>query len=281
MQGIDDRIVAIEQDREHGASFLTMAAVSVLADAASTDPTGDRWEPYVARVARRLAAAKPAMAGLRNASQCLLRRLSALGPAEGRQKAQKLSEDLRAKLRASAQCAAANAARLIAPNGAIATCSYSSAVLRACQKAHEAGAPLRVLVFEPVTGGDAPGRHLAGDLTDAGISARVVGGPAASEAIVGVQAVLIGADAAVPECVVNGTPSLSLARAARGRVPLYVVCETAKFAREAQVDIGYDRVPLGLVTGVVTEVGILRPADVARRVEKGDGSQVLYPRRPC
>jgi translation initiation factor 2B subunit (eIF-2B alpha/beta/delta family) len=84
------------------------------------------------------------MAGLRNATDGLLKRLLELGPAEGARRAKTLSDELVAELRASARSAAANAARLLPPDATVATCSYSSAVIRACKAGREAGSTARV-----------------------------------------------------------------------------------------------------------------------------------------
>ena len=180
---------------------------------------------------------------------------------------QTLSRKLLADLRDSAQSAATNAAGLLPSNATIATCSYSSAIIHTCQKALDEGRITTALVFEPLAEADAPGRRMAGELADLGLSTEVVTGPVGHDVIGRAHMVLVGADAVSPTVVVNGTPSLALAQAARGRVPFYVVCETVKLAREAKADVGYDLVPLNLVTAIATEKAVLTPSEVERLKE--------------
>ncbi len=65
---IERRIVALGDDRDHGATYLAMEAVRVLAAAAGAYEPGPDWGDRLAEVAGRLAAAKPAMAGVKNES---------------------------------------------------------------------------------------------------------------------------------------------------------------------------------------------------------------------
>ena len=267
-EDVELRIDAIERDTEHGAAFLTAEAVRALGDAARAYDAGAGWEPFVTQFADRLAAAKPAMAGLRNATRRLLGQLVGLGPLKGRREAQRLSEKLLADLLAASESSAANGARLLPSVGTILTCSYSSAVVRVCLKARGEDKSLVAMVYGPSTDVGAPGPRLAAELAGRGFSTRLVGDLDVHDAVSRSQAVLIGADAVTPAFVVNGTPSLSLAEGASGRIPVYVVCETVKLAREATAPTGYDRVPLWLVTGVVTEEGVLEPENIDRFVER-------------
>ena len=78
-EALDARIAALERDLEHGAGLLTSRGVEILRDACAALPR-ERWAEELPRVAERVAAAKPAMAGLRNAVGLLLRDLLELGP---------------------------------------------------------------------------------------------------------------------------------------------------------------------------------------------------------
>ena len=122
------------------------------------------------------------------------------------------------------------------------------------------GPPGAVVVYEPCTRPDAPGRRLADAITAVGWPASVHAGPA-SEVVERADLVLVGADAVTSDSVVNGAPTAELAAAAVDRVPLYVVCETIKFTDDVATVPGYDHVPLEQVTDVITENGRLsRPA---------------------
>jgi translation initiation factor 2B subunit (eIF-2B alpha/beta/delta family) len=147
---------------------------------------------------------------------------------------------------------------------AVATCSYGSAVARLCKYAAEARKQLRVVVLEMGAEPMAYGRRLAAELGEQGVHAEVVDVAGLAAASGGVQAGFIGADAVTMKCVVNGTPSLDLAKAAQGRFPLYAVCESVKLIRSVPAEAGYDEVPLELFAGVVTESRVLTPSDVRR-----------------
>jgi translation initiation factor 2B subunit (eIF-2B alpha/beta/delta family) len=110
---------------------------------------------------------------------------------------------------------------------------------------------------------------MADELTSLGLPAWVVDGPITKYAVGGAQLALVGADAVTAEHIVNGTPSLELAQAAKGRVPFHVVCETVKFTRESQVEHGYDRVPLALDASIATEEGLIAPAQMERHMPDG------------
>ena len=256
---LDARIAALERDLEHGAGLLTSRGVEILGDACAALPR-ERWPDELPRVAERVAAAKPAMAGLRNAVGLLLRDLLEIGPDRGATGARELAWRLTDGLRRVGDMAADNAASALGPQASVATCSYSSAVTRTLIAAARFGPPGAAVVYEPCTRPDAPGRRLADAIAAAGWPASVHAGPA-SGVVELADLVLVGADAVTTGAFVNGVPTAELAAAALERIPLYVVCETIKFTDEAAPAPGYDRVPLEQVTDVITENGRLsRPA---------------------
>ncbi len=267
MEDVERRIAAIQQDRTHGATFLAMEAARTLAAAAVAFSGEGDWARQVRLVARRLVAARPAMAAVGNATGILLAQVLELGPDAARTQAPLLAERLVLDMEAAAEKAAAVAADLLPHGAAVLTCSYSSAVLRSLRRAHASGKQVRALALASGSGPESHGRRLAGELARAGIQAEVAADEAVDGAVARAQVALTGADAVTARFVANGTPSLLLARAAGGRIPLYVVCETMKFARDVPITPGYDQVPLSLVHGIATEVGLLRPADVPARVQ--------------
>ena len=267
LEELDARIAALERDLEHGAGLLTKRGVEILGDACAALPR-ERWAEELPRVAERVVAAKPAMAGLRNAVALLLRDLLELGPEDDGAAVPDLVWRLTDGLRRVGDMAADNAAAVLGPDARVATCSYSSAVTRTLVVAARFGPPGSVVVYEPRTGPDAPGRRLADAIGGAGWPASVHAGPA-SEIVERADLVLVGADAVTLAAFVNGSPTAELADAAVDRIPLYVVCETIKFTYDAALAPGYDRVRMEQVTDVITEDGRLsRPAIadyVARR----------------
>ncbi len=264
---LDARIVALERDLEHGAGLLTRHGMEILRDACLTLPR-ERWDAELPEVAERIAAAKPAMAGLRNALRLLLGELLELGPGGDEAAVRELAWRVTDGLRRVGDMAADNAAAVLGPDASVATCSYSTAVTRTLVAAARFGPPGAVVVYEPRTGPDAPGARLADAIAAAGWPASVYAGPA-SEVVERADMVLVGADAVTSGALVNGSPTAELAAAAVDRIPFYVVCETIKFADDAALAPGYDHVPLQRVTDVITENGRLSrptiPAYLSRR----------------
>ena len=208
--------------------------MSVLSQAASECPPTAKWRPYLVLVATRLAEAKPAMASLRNATDRLLKLLVELSPVERGRRAITLSDEMLAELSASGRSEAATAASILQPDASAATCSYSSAVLGACSIVREVGNELRVTVFESLAGDDALGRRMAHELSSLDLPARAVYGPVTVGAVGDLRLALVGADAVTAQYIINGTPSLELAQAAKGHVPFHVVCETVKLVRKSR-----------------------------------------------
>jgi translation initiation factor eIF-2B subunit delta len=93
---------------------------------------------------------------------------------------------------------------------------------------------------------------------------------------------LVGADSITADgYLINGTPTLILAQAARKRkIPFYTVCETAKFdiqghmARAPELEPGFDKTPLDLITGIITEKGTMAPGLVISYIEEMARHQV-------
>ncbi len=267
MESIDGRIDAIARDRRHGSTFLTMEAVRTLAAATYASPDEANWVGYLGEVAGRLADAKPAMAAIRNATGRLLHELVQIGPKDGGRGASDRAERLLSELGAAAEQAADNAASLVPESATLLTCSYSSAVTRVCLRVCETAGTLRVLVFDVVARPESPGGRLALELAESGIATEVVALSDLEEAIRSADLALVGADAVTPLHIVNGAPSLKLARATRERAPIHVVCETVKFASDVSTEPGYDRVPLTLVSSIITELGGISSDQVAERAD--------------
>ena len=80
MQEIASQIAAIRADTEHGATFLTQEALTVLKDAATVIPEDTSWEDSLTWVGKTLTEAKTPMAGLANATDRFLQKLLKLGP---------------------------------------------------------------------------------------------------------------------------------------------------------------------------------------------------------
>lgn len=157
-----------------------------------------------------------------------------------------------ARLAADEAATAATAAALLPDR--VLTHSYSSTVLAALRLRR----PATVRCTISLPGGE--GRLMADAI---GPGAEVVPDEAALDA----DAVVVGADAVTPTAVVNKVKTRGLAEAAaRTGVPIYVLAGGTKLVgEEIPVTEPFEATPLVRVTGVVTEEGLLSPAEARAR----------------
>jgi translation initiation factor 2B subunit (eIF-2B alpha/beta/delta family) len=269
---------AIQQDLERlaadarsGASELLPRAVAVLQRARAEDPTD------VPAVARAVAHAQPAMAPLWNAA------LAALGEEGDPGALDRFEQRWRRAGDALVREAGPVLARADGAAPLVATWSFSRTVL-GCLVGFGRRQALTVACAEGRPACE--GRRLALELAGAGIAVEFF----TDGGLSGVfdrpgrtpDAVLVGADAVAPEWIINkcGTRMLAAAAAAAG-VPVYVAATRDKFVdtpvaallrvesrdpaevwggAPAGVSVRnayFERVPLALVSGVITDVGLL------------------------
>ena len=150
------------------------------------------------------------------------------------------------------------------PDGAtIVTCSYSGTVLEACVSASNAGKQVKVIALTSKVGDVAYGERIAESLLAQGVDVDVFPDEVSIKGLGELTMALIGADRVSPDgSLVNGVPSLLLAERVRGVVPLYVAAETFKLDDGEQVDEGFESVPAELITGYVTDRGVVQPDQV-------------------
>jgi translation initiation factor 2B subunit (eIF-2B alpha/beta/delta family) len=278
----------IRSDRTSGAAALARRAAQAVFEAA---PELDRLAPEerfltLVEIARRLVLAQPAMAPLVNLADMLLRRTDAIGEA---------ASDFLARLEAARESVARHGAALIADGATILTHSLSQAVLDALLTAHASGK--RFLVHATESRPQREGVWLARRLGEAGIAVRLIIDAAVFARLPNCTLALTGADAISSAGVVNKTGTALLALAARtlGK-PFYVLCGTVKFLPagyrlppepakpageilpEALPNVTaenfyFETTPLELVSGVLTEEGLLEPEQVRARL----GARSLHP----
>ena len=256
-------VEAIASDEMHGSAWLSVRALEVLRDrAAVADDVA-----AVESVARDLRDARPSMAAVANR----INRVLATGewtPSAVRTRAQTAAE---AALDADAEAAAQAAERC---GETVATLSRSGTVLTALRESTPA-----VLIGESRPACE--GTDVAAALADEGLDVTLTTDAALASELADRDAdcVLVGADAVLADgSVVNkvGTRSLALA-AAREDVPVYVVAAAAKirpdeemhgetgadadlYEGDAPVAVAnpiFERTPVDLVAGLVTERGLL------------------------
>ncbi|MGH6912594.1 MAG: hypothetical protein ACREH3_02680, partial [Geminicoccales bacterium] len=132
------------------------------------------------------------------------------------------------------------------------------------------------------------GRRMAGRLAAAGIPVTFFTDAAIAHALDDAHEVVVGADAVAPEWFLNKSGTrLLVATAAQLGIPVYVVASREKFvgaeaARRLRPREGdpaevwdpprgvavrnpyFEQVPVELVSGLITDVGVLPPAEVVK-----------------
>lgn len=270
---IEQRIEQVRNDREHGSRWLVRETIAILRDIAMNEAmTPDERLQELQRAGVELAQARPAMAAIGGA---VARILNAPGGLAGM--AQEAS-DLLAAYDSAPERIASFACPVL--QGTLMTLSISGTVLdvlRACAATIE-----RVIVLESRPRYE--GRETAAALAKRGIAVTLITDAQADIFLPFSQAVVVGADSVLADGgVLNKAGTALLAWAARGHnVPFYVLCETLKISpqhwtgdlskleeKEAEEvlerpiagvsvrNFYFDYTPPQLVTGVITERGIL------------------------
>lgn len=271
-------LAAIAADNRSGAAVLaTRAARALIALAAKWGTAG--FEPVAEAAALAVAGAQPAMAPMyRLANEALWAScdrdafiMACLAFAE--------------RLETSEESVARRSNALLAEGSHVLTHSFSRAVLRSLVAAHDEGRRFRVIVTESRPMNE--GVTLARELAARGIDTALVVDAAANRFMDRASIVLTGADSTTDESVINkiGTGLIALAAKRAGK-PAYALCSSLKIAppdfglheaprpaEELLADAAgfkvwnfyFEATPLDLFAGIVTEDGVLSPAEIARR----------------
>jgi translation initiation factor 2B subunit (eIF-2B alpha/beta/delta family) len=273
MDEIQRRIEQVRNDREHGSRWLVRETIAILRDIATDESiAADERLRELHRAGVELAQARPAMAALAGAVSRILNAPSGLTGM-----AREANDLLEAYDHATQRIA--DFARPVL-HGTLMTLSISGTVLdvlQACSERIE-----RVIVLESRPRYE--GRETAAELAKHGIAVTLITDAQADIFLPFCQAVVVGADSVLADGgVLNKAGSALLAWAAPGHaVAFYVLCETLKISPQhwtgdlsqleekepeevleqpiAGVSVRnfyFDYTPPQLVTGVITERGIL------------------------
>ena len=293
-------IEEIKNNKTHGASQLARQAAEVLkviAEYSSADSV-ERFLLEQREVGDKLMSARPAMAPVFNIVARLLKAVSEKSvemdlPSIRRFAISRAEEVIGESLQAIAQIARYGA-ELITDGDRIMTHSYSSTVVAVLQEAFT-----RDRNIEVITTRSGPGRtseRMAQELGSYGVPVTFIDDTAIGLYISTGNKVIVGADRVCADGkVVNGIGTYQLALAAKmASIPFYVFCETLKFdprLKGDEVDLEekdtsevveperlppevsvenpyFDITPLELVTGIVTENGLLTPEEVINYMQK-------------
>ena len=250
----------IVDDQDSSASALTGKAVGILLDIALSSKDGCS----LSDAAQQIADGKPSMAGLANAARNFAEHVGALGPNPCSKAVVELAKAFRQELVYCAKRAALNASQMIPAEGLVVTCSASSLTLETVRMVR----PRRVVVYVERGQYEGHGFRMAQDLAAGGVNVETASSLSNKRGSERPSMAIVGADAVSPGFVVNGSPSLHLAESICGLSPFYVVCERIKFAREVEAADGFDRIPISLVSGVITEDGVIAPHTTGRWIRE-------------
>jgi len=265
-------VESVRDDGTHGSAYVSVRACEVLRDDAAAGADYDA----LLGTARDLLAARESMAAVANRVN---RVVADAADTDADAILASACAVIDAALAADGDAAAAAAVELA--DASLLTLSRSGTALDAIVGAD----PDHVVVAESRTGRE--GVVTAERLAEAGLDVTLTTDAAIASLVADVDAVLVGADTVLRDgSVVNkvGTRTVALAAAAVD-VPVYAVCATDKVAPEtdpddpdleaapptalydgdAPLDVVnplFDVTPASLVTRIVTEDGVLDPADV-------------------
>ena len=288
-------IEKIREDRVHGASWLSRAAVGVLVSASKFEADDSKQTLNILfNISKRLVNIRPSMAPLANIVATLMHEIR-----EGRtmslpemrkmieQKAFKLLENSDI----SAKEAAEKASELLEGVGTVITNSFSSTVLEALSRLPD------IKVMVPESRPLLEGRRLAEELSRRNIRVVYIVDSAMGLFSEKADAAIVGADSVLADgSVVNkiGTKMLALSAKDRG-IPFYAVCESMKFdvrnylgqplileeKDPSEVASGltgveirnpyFEITPSRFVTSIVTELGPMNERTIRLKMEEMSG----------
>ena len=114
-----------------------------------------------------------------------------------------------------------------------------------------------MLAVESSRGNVSHGRAIQRELAPQRIRVDVAEECKIPQAISRARLVLVRADKLLPDgSLINGVPTLKVAKEAQDRIPLYSVCESYKFDDDETLEEGFERIPSHLITGIVTEKSV-------------------------
>jgi eIF-2B alpha/beta/delta-like uncharacterized protein len=293
-------IEEIRGDKTHGASQLARQAVGVLRFAAEQSQADSAREFLLElkAIGERLMATRPAMAPVFNIVSRFLDALSWVSVDVGLEtikslavsKADELAND---SLQAIAQIVS-HGAKLINDGDRIMTHSYSSTVMAVLKEAFAKHKSIEIIATR--SGPGRTGERIAQELGRSGLPVTFIDDAAMGLYIAVASKVMVGADRVCADGdIINGIGTYQLALAAeKVGIPFYVLCETLKFDLRLKsggvdleekepseiVELGalptgvrvrnpyFDITPLELVTGVVTEDGLLTPEGVISYIKR-------------
>jgi translation initiation factor 2B subunit (eIF-2B alpha/beta/delta family) len=274
---IESRLTELKNDRTHGAGWLSLYALNILLFAVehsrltnSTDFMNEMRGIFF-----NLAESRPGIVSIANINFQLIDYLSKSAYKEKTVKqlksmALEKGNELLMQSEEATRKAAQNITAEITPGDIIITCSYSSLFCESIRLSKERGKALSVIVLKSLNNGIAYGERTADELKKYGVYTSIIDDEDIDKNISGVSKAITGADTiASYGSFINGTPTLKLAESVRkNKLPFLVICETHKFdaygfaKKNTELEKGFDRIPLNLITRIITELGPVKPSQL-------------------
>ena len=302
-QAIEEKINDIKLDKISGAALLIIKATDILTFFAThyTNPSWEQFRNDLYTLAGKLIQAQPSMAPFYNLvhrATLEIEKISILQ--EAKEKLIELSTKFQQEQENSGYKIALNAAKVLLDGQTILTHSFSSTVSKALIHAHEDGK--KIMVFCTESRPQREGQKMALALANEGIEVKLIADSAAFSLLRRrlIDQVLCGGDSLFEQGLVNkiGTRGLALG-CWYEKIPFYDLCSLTKFLsaplkpslgeikNPAEISLlhapnlevinfYFDLTPLELLTGVVTEKGILNQTEVLSELKGKLFNQKLF-----
>jgi ribose 1,5-bisphosphate isomerase len=278
-----EKINELKNDRVQGAGWLARQAISILKLAINESQarTVAEFVEEIQTVAAELTKARPSITPIANYINQLLQQITLRSQSEKNLASLKSfakakgNELIKSSVRAVSK-AVEYGCGVITDLDTVITCSYSSTVCRVLELSRQRETKFRVIVAESRFEDKAYGEITAGQLMKHRIPVEIIRDENIRIRISRADKAIVGADSITADgYLINGTPTFTLAQAAKKKkIPFYTICETAKFdtqgytAKAPELEPGFDKTPLDLVTGIVTEKGTMQPSLVIAYMEQ-------------
>jgi len=278
-----EEINKLKNDYVHGASWLSLHAINtlILAVSESQTETVADFVQEIKEVAQEVASARPGITSIANYANQFLHQIITRSQNENNLETLKSFVESKGKeLVKSATKAFSKAVEyaggIIGDLDTVITCSYSSTVCQVLEMARQRETRFRVMAAESRFNDKSYGEITAEQLMKYQIPVEIIGDGQINLRISKADKALVGADSITADgYLINGKPTLLLAQAAKNKkIPFYVVCESAKFTirgyatKSTELEPAFDRTPLNLVTGIITEKGTMQPSLVIAYIEE-------------
>jgi ribose 1,5-bisphosphate isomerase len=278
-----EEINKLKNDRVHGAGLLARQAINILnlSINESQAQTIAEFVEEIQKVAAELIKARPSITPIANYTNQFLQQITLRAQSEKKLASLKNfaktkgNELIKSSVKAVSK-AVEYGCGIITDLDTVITCSYSSTVCKVLELSRERETRFRVIVAESRFEDKAYGEITAEQLMRHHIPVEIIRDENIQIRISKAEKAIVGADSITADgYLINGTPTLALAQAARKkRIPFYTICETAKFdiqgytVKTPELEPGFDKTPLDLVTGIVTEKGTMQPSLVIAYIEQ-------------